>query len=337
MGSLNSKVTPTAGGKSDQENGQYLNPRSPTLHINRSPISTEQAGVSRSSVTKVKDLTAALTETSDHTLRTPYSHLLPKRFQSIVDPRSPSTFDRTPIVFYPDTSVDCSLTNVVSSLQYEELTNEPDADVQDESFKDCDPEIPEMCNLQIENDESEPILETPGDEKEVTIFEDAEVTPFAGNDPRSPCIAIARTPMVLVKQDEEEEEPVKEQHNQAQVANLEALQADLKAEVKKQEHTPKQGIQDCHGRGEQTPKKDKQTPTSGIKAGNRTPLGCVTNIGTGPQNIRKMALIGQIKQGTVITDEQKLISRVGGNTGSAGLNTSGKQTNRSRIPKLRMS
>lgn len=359
MGALNSKVSPSVESIKQQENGTQQDPRSPTLHINRSPISQEvciavsfyfastmandinllfqQAGVSRSSITKVKDLTPALTEPSDHTLRTPYSHLLPKRFQSIIDPRSPSTFNRTPIVLDPETGADCSLTNVVSSLEYEELHSGPEEDMQDASFKDCDPPLPEICNLQIEYDESVPFVEVAVDEKEVTIFEDAEVAPFAGSDPRSPCIAVARTPMVLVKE-EEEEEAVPEPNNQQQVANLAALPTDLKATVERQERTPKQEIQDSENRGEQTPKKGKLTPSGGsIKSGNRTPLGCVTNIGAVSNNIRKMALIGQIKQSMVmVADEQKLIPR-GGNTGSAELSTSAKQTNRSRIPKLRMS
>uniref|UniRef100_A0A182K8R8 Uncharacterized protein n=1 Tax=Anopheles christyi TaxID=43041 RepID=A0A182K8R8_9DIPT len=333
MGALNSKVSPTADNTTEHDTG-LQDPRSPTLHINRSPISQEQAGVSRSSITKGKDLTAALhDEPIDHTLRTPYSHLLPKRFQSIIDPRSPSTFNRTPIVLDPEMVADCSLTNVVSSLECEQLNNGPYEDIEDASFKDCDPQLPEMCNLQIEYDESVPIIDTPTDEKEVTIFEDAVVTPFAGSDPRSPCIAVARTPMVLVKQDEEE--AAIEPQNQQQVANLEVLSTDLKAEVEKQERTPKQGMSDSENRGEQTPKKGKLTPGSGFKSGNRTPLGCVTNIGTVSNNIRKMALIGQIKQSMVVADEQKLIPR-NGNTGSAEL-TAVKQTNRSRIPKLRMS
>uniref|UniRef100_A0A182ML07 Uncharacterized protein n=1 Tax=Anopheles culicifacies TaxID=139723 RepID=A0A182ML07_9DIPT len=189
--------------------------------------------------------------------------------------------------------------------------------------------MPDLCNLQIEYDEAAPIIETMTDAKEITIFEDAEVIPFTGNDPRSPSIAIARTPMVLVKH--EDDEGAYKQNNEVQVANLEAIEGNLKAEAEKQQKTPQQGIQDNQNSGEQTPKKDKLTP----RTGNRTPLGCMTNIGTVSNNIRKMALIGQTKQ-SMLADEQKLLPR-NGNMGSAELNASAKQTSRSRIPKLRMS
>uniref|UniRef100_A0A182R2M4 Uncharacterized protein n=1 Tax=Anopheles funestus TaxID=62324 RepID=A0A182R2M4_ANOFN len=327
MGSLNSKVSPSAESTSAQDHEPYLDPRSPTLYINRSPISQE-TDVSRTSITKAKDLTSVLTEPCAYALQTP-SNLLPKRFQSIIDPRSPSTFNRTPLVLAPEDAGDCSLTNVVSSLSYEECNSAMVEDNKDASFKDCIPQMPDLCNLQIEYDETAPIIETMTDVKEITIFEDAEVIPFTGNDPRSPSIAIARTPMVLAKQDNDEQ--AKNQAHGLQVADLQALEGDLKAEVEKQQHTPQQGMQDNHNRGEQTPKKDKLTP----RTGNRTPLGCVTNIGTVSNNIRKMALIGQTKQ-IMVADDQKLLPR-SGNMGSAELNASSKQNNRSRIPKLRMS
>uniref|UniRef100_A0A182N7V0 Uncharacterized protein n=1 Tax=Anopheles dirus TaxID=7168 RepID=A0A182N7V0_9DIPT len=332
MGSLNSKVSPSGESTLEQSNGPFLDPRSPTLHINRSPISQE-GSVSRTSITKVKDLTTVLTEPAEHSLHTP-NHLLPKRFQSIIDPRSPSTFTRTPLVVEPEEVADCSLTNVVSSLQYEECSIAHEADNQDASFKDCDDgtEVPDLCDLRIEYDAKAPIVVPATDEKEITIFEDADVVPCPGIDPRSPSIAIARTPMVLVARDEEDEDP------EAQVAALQTQEEDPKAKVEKQQRTPQQDnmpMDNRNLRGEQTPKKDKLTPNS-IRAGNRTPLGCMTNIGSATNNIRKMALIGQIKQG-MVTDEQKLLPR-GGNTGSAELSTSAKQTNRnSRIPKLRMS
>ncbi|XP_052897220.1 uncharacterized protein LOC128304120 [Anopheles moucheti] len=326
MGSLNSKVSPSGENRPAPDHEPYIDPRSPTLYINRSPISQEQTNVLPSaSITRGKDLTSVLTEPSAYALQTP-NNLLPKRFQSIIDPRSPSTFNRTPLVVAPEEVADCSLTNVVSSLSYEVCNN---ALEEDASFKDCDSQMPDLCNLQIECDETAPIIEATTDAKEITIFEDAEVIPFTGNDPRSPSIAIARTPMVLAKEDKDEE--ATKQHNELQVENLQALEGDLKAKVEKQQHTPQQGLQENHNQGEQTPKKGKLTP----RTGNRTPLGCMTNIGTVSNNIRKMALIGQIKQ-SIITDEQKLLPR-SGNTGSAELNTSAKQSNRSRIPKLRMS
>uniref|UniRef100_A0A182YNM8 Uncharacterized protein n=1 Tax=Anopheles stephensi TaxID=30069 RepID=A0A182YNM8_ANOST len=339
MGSLSSKISPSSESILDQSIDANPDPRSPTLLINRSPISQENAGVSRAAITKVKDLTAVLAEPSANVLHTPYN-LLPKRFQSIIDPRSPSTFNRTPLVVQPEEVADCSLTNVVSSLQYEECTNAPEEEeIADASFKDCDAQLPDLCNLQIEYDETEPIIEKPANVKEITIFEDAEVIPFTGNDPRSPSIAIARTPMVLVKRDdgeEKEEEKVPKPNNAPQVAvpELQSFAGDVKAKVEREQHTPpQQGTQDSYGRGEQTPKKDKLTPAA-IRAGNRTPLGCMTNIGTVSNNIRKMALVGQIKQSAMVSsDEQKLLPR--GNELHAG--SAEKQTNRSRIPKLRMS
>ncbi|XP_050075095.1 uncharacterized protein LOC126562589 [Anopheles maculipalpis] len=329
MGSLSSKISPSSENILDTSSDSNPDPRSPTLFINRSPISQEHAGVSRASITKVKDLTSVLAEPSANVLQTP-CNLLPKRFQSIVDPRSPSTFNRTPLVVQPEEISDCSLTNVVSSLQYDESTiNAPDVEEHlDASFKDCNTQLPDLCNLQIEYDETAPIIDAPN-AKEMTIFEDAEVIPFTGNDPRSPSIAIARTPMVLVKHDDgDEEQKATKQNNALQVADLQALEGDAKAKVEKQQRTPQQ---DNSGRGEQTPKKDKLTPAA-LRAGNRTPLGCMTNIGTVSNNIRKLALAGQIKQSIIVADEQKLLPR-----SNEIANSAEKQINRSRIPKLRMS
>ncbi|ETN57942.1 hypothetical protein AND_010489 [Anopheles darlingi] len=346
MGSFNSKVSPSNDKIRNAEQGEEptTDPRSPTLHINRSPISPE-GGVSRASITKVKDLTLMLTETEEPmatSLQTPTLNQLPKRFQSIIDPRSPSTFTRTPLlVDTQSVTLDCSnLTNVVSTLQYDEDHGEA-------SFKDCDTEgLPvNICSLQIEHDddESAPILEEPTDPNEVTVFEDAEVVPFAGIDPRSPSIAIARTPMVLGKDEGDDRTEMKREAMMEQVAKEE----DMKRNVEGQEHTPKQNdLQqqeqpqgDEAGRGEPTtPKKDKQSPSSGgLKAGARTPLGCVTNIGAAGNNIRRLALMGQLKQKSIATDEQKLIAR-SPNTGSAeSVNSAAKHVNRSRIPKLRLS
>uniref|UniRef100_A0A182WAM4 PHD-type domain-containing protein n=1 Tax=Anopheles minimus TaxID=112268 RepID=A0A182WAM4_9DIPT len=212
MGSFNSKVSPSGEKTLAQGNEPYLDPRSPTFFINRSPISQE------------------------------------------------------------------------------EDSNAPEEENLDASFKDCDSQMPDLCNLQIEYDETAPIMEIMTDAEEITIFEDAEVIPFTGNDPRSPSIAIARTPMVLAKPENDEE--ANKQNNGLQVANLQAPEGGLKAEDDKQQPTPPLGIQDIQNRGEQTPKKGKLTP----RTGNRTPLGCVTNIGTVSNNIRKMALIGQTKQ-----------------------------------------
>ncbi|XP_035793001.1 uncharacterized protein LOC118467073 [Anopheles albimanus] len=341
MGSFNSKISPSNDKIRDGEQGEEptIDPRSPTLHINRSPISPEKGGVSRTSITKVKDLTAALTETETSmvtNLQTPNIQHLPKRFQSIIDPRSPSTFTRTPLLVDTESvTLDCSnLANIVSTLQYDDVREE---DRGEASFKDCDTEgLPvDICSLQIEqdDDESAPILE-PTDPNEVTVFEDAEVVPFAGIDPRSPSIAIARTPMVLGKDEEAEKK------REAMMEQVEKVE-DTKGNVEGQEHTPKQNDlqqqqQDGEaGRGEATPKKDKQSPASGgLKAGSRTPLGCVTNIGTAGNNIRRLALMGQLKQKSIATDEQKLIAR---SPNAGGAEPAAKQVNRSRIPKLRLS
>ncbi|XP_058067197.1 uncharacterized protein LOC131216661 [Anopheles bellator] len=324
MGSFHSKILPSSDNVpiADQCVELSTDPRSPTLNINRSPINSETV-ISCAPVTKVKDLTTVLT---DHgVLQTP-NNLLPKRFQSIIDPRSPSTFDRTPLVVDTDSAMtDCSLTNVVSSLQFDEASLVAQEDTGDASFKDCDSEmLPNFCNLQIECDEKTPILEE-RNPNEVTVFEDAEVIPYAGNDPRSPCIAIARTPMVLGKEDEESAQ-------QTQVKSGDLTEEELKRVVENQQRTPKHPIQDSSRQGDQTPKKDK---LSAAKAGGaRTPLGCMTNTGAGT-NIRKLALIGHMKQ-SIATDEQKLITR-SPNIGSAETMAGAKHISRSRIPKLRLS
>ncbi|XP_053676730.1 uncharacterized protein LOC128726910 [Anopheles nili] len=330
MGSLHSKVSPSRENSLEKGNELFVDPRSPTLNINRSPIVQEVSWSNYASITKVKDLTATLTNPNTDSMQTP-AHHLPKRFQSIIDPRSPSTFTRTPLIVDPEQEADCSLTNVVSSLQYEECSVLQEVDNVDASFKDCDPQMLDICNLQIEYDESEPIIQSLTDPKEVTIFEDAQVVPFAGIDPRSPNIAIARTPMMLVELNYDEHS----QDHSGQVAVVLGFEENTKEKVEKLEQIPHQErVEDNRTqREDETPKKDKLT-TAGYKSGNRTPLGCVTNIAT-PNNIRKMALIGQIKQSMAV-DEQKLLSR-SGNFGSAELNTSAKQTNRSRIPKLRLS
>ncbi|KFB48762.1 hypothetical protein ZHAS_00016769 [Anopheles sinensis] len=327
MGSLNSKISPsTILPAVEQGEGPFIDPRSPTLNINRSPIHQEGI-VTRATITKGKNLATELTETdpSPH-LQTPIN-LLPKRFQSIIDPRSPSTFTRTPLVVDPASpatdSNDSSLTTVVSSLAYEDHSIIQEEDNMDASFKDCESQLPEICNLQIEYDDSAPIIEPTGEACEDTAFEDALVVPFAGNDPRSPSIAIARTPMILVHDDAEGDEA----NNKQQV---ESVLGHTKEATESQHCTPQQGIQDSAVRGEQTPKKDNVTP----KAGSRTPLGCVTNTG-GISHIRKIALMGQMKK-TIGNDEQKLLARTG-NSGSAESNVSSKNINRSRIPKLRLS
>ncbi|XP_052861279.1 uncharacterized protein LOC128268270 [Anopheles cruzii] len=327
MGSFHSKILPSADNVpiADQCVELSTDPRSPTLNINRSPINSEvRTVISCAALTKVKDLTTVLT---DHgVLQTP-NNLLPKRFQSIIDPRSPSTFDRTPLVVDTDSGItDCSLTNVVSSLQFDETSLVAPEDTGDASFKDCDSDmLPNFCNLQIEYDDKVPILE---DRNEVTVFEDAEITPYAGNDPRSPCIAIARTPMVLGKEGGGSAQ-------EAQVKSGDLSEEEMKRVVENQQRTPKHHpIQDSsRSQGDQTPKKDK---LSAAKAGGgaRTPLGCMTNTGAGT-NIRKLALIGHMKQ-SIATDEQKLITR-SPNVGSAETMAGAKHISRSRIPKLRLS
>lgn len=260
----------------EQGNGPFIDPRSPTLNINRSPIGQEGV-VTRASITKVKNLSAELMEAeATSTLQTP-NNLLPKRFQSIVDPRSPCTFTRTPLVVDPYTPIagrnDCSLTTVVSSLEYEDSTNVYEKENLDASFKDCESQLPPLYNLQIEYDESAPIIE-PTDEKDDSMFEDAEVIPSLGTDPRSPSIAIVRTPVVFVQDDDDE--TVKEQADQ-QVEHVVGLTGHTKEVTDSQQRTPQQGIEDSK-QGEQTPKKDKLTPNA-LKAGSRTPLGCMTNTG----------------------------------------------------------
>ncbi|XP_058121679.1 uncharacterized protein LOC131281177 [Anopheles ziemanni] len=328
MGALNSKISPSSEilPTIEQGEGPFIDPRSPTLNINRSPIHQQEGIATRATITKGKNLATELTEMdpSFH-LHTPIN-LLPKRFQSIIDPRSPSTFTRTPLVVDPASpaidSNDSSLTTVVSSLAYEDSIIQEE-DNMDASFKDCESQLPGICNLQIEYDDSAPIIEPKDEANEDTVFEDALVVPFAGYDPRSPSIAIARTPMVLVHDDAETDEA----NNEQQVESVLKLTAHTKEITESQQCTPPQGIQGSAVRGEQTPKKDNITP----KAGNRTPLGCVTNTG----GIRKIALLGQMKK-TIGSDEQKLLSLTS-NSSSAESNVSSKNINRSRIPKLRLS
>ncbi|XP_058461514.1 uncharacterized protein LOC131436673 isoform X2 [Malaya genurostris] len=264
MGLFHSKVSPK--NKPDTQLN-ILDPRSPTVNINRSPIGLECAQ-DIPSITKMRDLTTDLTEILDN-VQTP-DRVMGEKLQSIFDPRSPSLFVRTPLILDETNASTVSLKGV--SLEYEEISCEEELSFGEKSlsFKEC---------------EDIPIITiTAPDEEASSLFSDISLNTELKTEIDS----------IIQKLYDAETDTHSEENE------------DNKPDVQKEKREDNSNTQQTNIYQEETrvtvetPKKEKMLNNkSSGNATQRTPLGCVTNVKTpvnGASELRKTALLGQMKQ-----------------------------------------
>lgn len=342
MGIFHSKIAPDS--KTIEQLNNFDDPRSPTVNINRSPIGPEIAS-DKPIITKVRDLTADLTELLDN-VQTP-DRLPTEKLQSALDPRSPGMFLRTPLVLDESGASNISLRG--SSIEYEEIDCDGEL-----SFKDCTAtDISEVLSVGPA-DGSGSIFSNTSLNTELKADIDSIIQKLydAGSikDPRSPSVDIQRTPIVF--QEEVEPNPIEdkeeiesetkeetnveqphvqqEQHEITYKANEEKTTATKPSTIIHQDEditTPVLAVTT-------TPKRNKsELSARKITGGPRTPLGCVTNVQplsgstTGHDVLRKTALIGQMKLGSAAG---MMVSS------SAEAPVAKKLQTRSKIPTFRM-
>lgn len=310
MGIFHSKIAPF--NKPSDHLNNFIDPRSPTLNINRSPIGIESA-LDKPSITKVRDLTADLTEILDNA-QTPDRVVASEKQQSALDPRSPSMFLRTPLVLDDSDVSNRSLRG--SSIEYEEIG--------ELSFKDCTAtDISEVLSVGPIDGASGSIFSNDtslNTELKADIDNIVQKLYDIGNikDPRSPSVDIQRTPIVF----QEEEEPSNndegrgESQTKEEIVEQQSVSEPLQNNIIKEDEsrTTTTKITIVHQDENTTtpmmtltPKRNKSVLSARKTATGapRTPLGCVTNVqtltnSTGGNNVlRKTALIGQMKQNVV--------------------------------------
>ncbi|EDS37716.1 conserved hypothetical protein [Culex quinquefasciatus] len=310
MGIFHSKIAPSAIKVPEQPlNNQLQDPRSPTVNINRSPIGIAEI-LEKPIITKVRDLTADLTEILDNT-QTPIrpENAASSKLQSLLDPRSPSSFDRTPLMLSSaggqhDESNASNVGLCGTSLEYEEISCD------EGTFSEVDAVVTETPSLFSDislNTELKADIECI-----IQGLHDA-----SGKDPRSPSINIQRTPIVFEEKDTNEE---KQEEDQKQREEAETSQ------TAQDKSTPIVILQDENVvAAAVTPVKEKLERLA-INSAPRTPLGCVTNVKKTPANMRKTALFGQMKQNnaTAIGGSAEIVAK------------KPLQTRISKIPTLRM-
>lgn len=325
MGIFHSKIAPINSATDQTSNS--VDPRSPTIHIHRSPIGAETVP-DKPIITKVRDLTADLTEILDNA-QTP-DRIVSEKLQSFLDPRSPSVFLRTPLVLDESNSSNISLRG--SSIEYEEIDSEGEL-----SFKDCSTDI-SMVRVIDSIGGSGSIFSDTSLNTELKADIDCIIQKLydAGNkDPRSPSVAILRTPIII----QENLECTTEEQNEKPTEDEQPLelQQEMKKEVSEEDKTTTTKLtivlqdENTYTPSVVTPKREKPDlsarKVSGI-VGPRTPLGCVTNVNTlaiaGGNDMRKSALFAQMKQGAT------------GLGNSAELIPGKKVQPRSKIPTFRM-
>lgn len=296
--------------KQSEQLNNFVDPRSPTFNINRSPIGIETV-LDKPSITKVRDLTADLTEILDHA-QTPDRFATSDKLQSALDPRSPSLFLRTPLVLNDSDASNRSLRG--SSVEYEEIDCDGEL-----SFKDCTAtDISEVLSVGPTDGTSGSIFSNDtslNTELKADIDNIIQKLYDAGSlkDPRSPSVDIQRTPIVF----QEKQEPINDDEDQTEIQTKEEKgveqpsaqvpQQDIIKEDETKTTTTKLTIvhQDENTTTPLmsiTPKRNKSDLSARKTAlgGPRTPLGCVTNVqplsnSTGGNNVlRKTALIGSM-------------------------------------------
>lgn len=309
MGIFHSKIAP-AQVKVSQD---LQDPRSPTVNINRSPIGTVEI-FDKPTITKVRDLTADLTEILDNT-QTPVRPEPSSKLQSLLDPRSPGSFDRTPLVLpgHQNQHDESNASNVGlcgTSLEYEEIS----------------------CDEATLGEISAVVSETPSLFSDISLNAELKADieciiqglhhDASGKDPRSPSINIQRTPIVF-----EEKDTLEEQDQQQETDEKDEKEAQKQAQDKT---IPIVILQDENASTPAvTPIKEKLERLT-VNSAPRTPLGCVTNVKKTPaaQNMRKTALFGQMKQNNAVTTTVASAEIVA--------KKSALQTRTSKIPTLRM-
>uniref|UniRef100_A0A1Q3EVX5 Uncharacterized protein n=1 Tax=Culex tarsalis TaxID=7177 RepID=A0A1Q3EVX5_CULTA len=314
MGIFHSKIAPAANKAPEQLlNNQLQDPRSPTVNINRSPIGTTET-LDKPTITKVRDLTADLTEILDNTQTPIRPESTGPKLQSLLDPRSPSSFDRTPLILSSaggqhDESNASNVGLCGTSLEYEEIS----------------------CDEGTFSEMNTVVSETPSLFSDISLNTELKADieciiqglhEASGKDPRSPSINIQRTPIVLEEkdthEDEQEEEEEKDKKQPEEKEKQTTQDKSTPIVILQDENVAAAGV---------TPVKDKLERLS-INSAPRTPLGCVTNVKKTPAaaNMRKTALFGQMKQNATI----------GGSAEIAAVTKKPLQTRTSKIPTLRL-
>ncbi|XP_062550799.1 uncharacterized protein LOC134215686 isoform X2 [Armigeres subalbatus] len=339
MGIFHSKISPM--NKQSEQLNNFVDPRSPTFNINRSPIGIETV-LDKPSITKVRDLTADLTEILDHA-QTPDRFATSDKLQSALDPRSQACSCAPAGAERLDAS-NRSLRG--SSVEYEEIDCDGEL-----SFKDCTAtDISEVLSVGPTDGTSGSIFSNDtslNTELKADIDNIIQKLYDAGSlkDPRSPSVDIQRTPIVF----QEKQEPINDDEDQteiqtkeekgveqpsAQVPQQDIIKEDetktttTKLTIVHQDEnttTPLMSITPKRNKSDLSARKTAQWPSY--------PLGCVTNVqplsnSTGGNNVlRKTALIGSMKQSGAST---------GLGSGTEMIPAGKKLQTRSKIPTFRM-
>ncbi|XP_053686990.1 uncharacterized protein LOC128736531 [Sabethes cyaneus] len=324
MGIFHSKVAPS---ETLLNPLNLSDPRSPTVNINRSPIGTvNEITPDKSTITKVRDLTTDLTEILD-SAQTPTA----EKLQSVVDPRSPSFFLRTPLILNETDASNISLQG--SSIEYEEISSQSDISFSDKSlsFKECDDSLTKIIESSVvtatEQAGSGSIFSDTSLNTELEAQIDCIIQGLydAGKDPRSPSIQIQRTPIVFEEDESKIEDKPTDEENE-----------------KKQGKQATEMLTIIHQNENQlvapvvtTPNKEKLLDNANVNVvtqqqQQRTPLGCVTNVkapsaNAGSSSLRKTALLGQMKQNVFVAEDN-----------ADAINGKRRSLPRSKIPTLRM-
>lgn len=323
MGAFHSKVGPAF--KKIEDSSDVLDPRSPTVNINRSPIGSEQNCQDKPAITKVLDLTSDLTAILDN-MQTP-DHIASETLQSVLDPRSPSSFNRTPLVLDESNASNISLHG--SSVEYEEITCEEDLSYGEKSisFKDCE-DIPEIISTDPVDSDSIFSITSLNTELKAEIDNIIQGLYEAGKDPRSPSTDIQRTPIVF-EEDDAKEEQNSNTPDQRMSDDSESLSTENEARRQCITNTTLTIIHQDENQLVVTPKREKiDQAASKNGSATRTPLSCVTNQKTlsnvSNNSMRKTALFGQMKHNLVVAEN------------SAEIKPNRKSLPRSKIPTFRM-
>lgn len=252
-----------------------LDPRSP--HICRTPLNEIVQKPEKSNQQK------------STSIEQPFS-LLRKRFfkgfsHSLNDPRSPSVFNRTPIVFDETLNLD----DTFSDLFAETKAQREDALCRSESTTSETPVI-DVVEHQEEKEVEEEEEEEKTEEIELATPKITKTTPqetIIEQDPRSPSIGVERTPIILNDDDAPDEDDMIETILSTLSLNKTKMPANkpLDRIRNKKTNSSKVGTSSTNrkeltiykDRENRTPAKAPRAMDSPSAAGKRTPLSCVKN------------------------------------------------------------